>query len=333
MKDFDKQNAEVRVFLDTVLDSRKALLVVGAGCSVDLGYPSWSSLLNILKGKFAPDIKLPVTDPARTAYEIKKAANLAFSDLTVYERTVEDIFRPKEPNCLPFHCELVRLGFAGIATVNYDTVLESAISTAFSDKHSYCQTLNLCHLDDRHRIERYLRKLYDPPERPTAILHLHGTYDKPENLVLSWDDYECHYNDASRNDQLTVDASKGEGFTFHRRVLWSLLTTRSLVFAGFGSDDAYFNNMMDVWHSDFNLREERAHVAIVGVTSESERERWDNYLYRKGVLPLFYDVPPDNPSNHRALHSIVHEIASRRHVQYQAQPSLSKLNARMLDMR
>lgn len=333
MKDFDKQNAEVRAFLETLLDSKKALLVVGAGCSVDLGYPSWPILVELLRAKFAPNLGPSCDSPAHAAYEIKKAAKVASGDLIAYERTIEEIFRPKETNCRPFHCELVKLGFAGIATVNYDVVLETAVSAAFADRYSFCPSLNLCHLDDRHRIERHLRRLYDPPERPTDILHLHGTYDKPENLVLSWDDYECHYNGATRDDQLTVDTSKGAGFTFHRRVLWSLLTTRSLVFVGFGSDDRYFNDMMDVWHTDFNLRDECAHVAIVGITSENERERWDEYLYGKGVRPLFYDVPSDNPTNHRILHSMVHQMAVRRHVQYGVQPPLSAVTARTLDLR
>lgn len=332
MKDYDKQNEEVRKILVELLNTGQALLVVGAGCSLDLRYPSWPQLLDMLKSKFAPQLLLP-EDPSLAAYEIKKAAKKSSGDLVVYERTIESIFSPKESNCQPFHCELVRLGFAGIATVNYDMVLEASVSAAFADRYPYCPALNMCCPEDRHRIEQYLRKLYKPPERPTDILHLHGTYNRPGHLVLSWDDYECHYNGASRDENLVVAPSKGPGFTFHRRVLWSLLTTRSLVFVGFGSDDKYFNGMMEVWHSDFDLHEEWAHIAIVGVSSDEEREKWDSFLCRNSVRPIFYHVPGDNRTNHRALHSMIHEIATLRGVQYQTQPSLDDLNARLLDMK
>ena len=336
----DDQNEQNKQKLISLLKTKRALLIVGAGSSVFADYPTWKQLLSELAGQFHPNLELTDSkDKTVLADEIKAQAEKD-NRRDEYRTFLVQKFKPKRITHACFHENLVRLGFCGIATFNYDPVLECAITACTKIR---CETIDLCSTDTRCRVFDYLRAL-NPNECMSHVLHLHGFYKNPKEIILTRTEYKSAYGDietriaaasspvANKQCSPAIAALGDEPLdTLHRKIIWSLLAMHPVLFVGFGVKDEFFLDTLRIVQRDFGLYQETAHFALMDYTDVSERDgttdkdKKEEHLRRFGIGPIFYNAPA--PEDHTGLQRVVSELA--RAVGVPADLSLEERNRRM----
>ena len=287
--------------LKSILQERNPVLMVGAGSSKIVDYPSWSELIDELN-LLAPSLnKTDGEDILEYADRIKNQLKEE-GKIEQYYDYLRDRFKPNNGKHFDdFHRSLLNLGFTGIVTTNYDIVLERAASSC----GDWCDPIDLCSLDNKYIIFKYLRSISRKQER-NIILHLHGCYNNPKKIILTRKDYLHAYGEIitkEEEDEINEEMIKyGQALqTFHRKVIWSLLATHTLVFIGFSMNDEFFMRILEIVKEDFNLDSEPMHFAIM---SDRDKERTSKYLESKGVFPLFYP----HTNDHLGLQNLIFKI-------------------------
>jgi len=300
-----------------LLRERRGVLMVGAGSSAIIGYPPWKELANELREKVAPDLPELPEEPMPTSDDIlkhldriKKSAANNPEKIEEYYRVLDRTFAPRKDcqNHTKFHSTLIELGFCGLVTTNYDTVLESAAGEVCKGKCNYCEPIDLCDKGRRYRVFDFLRSL-SPENLCTSVLHLHGCYNNPKEIILTGEDYLDKYGiklqekDAAPNAGRILDS-------FHRKVIWSLLVMHPLVFVGFSMSDPFFMDLLNIALQDFSLRGDTVHLAIMGYSDDDEREEIKRRLKYYGVQPVFYYAPKDKDGtvDHRGLQNMISHL-------------------------
>lgn len=145
---------------------------------------------------------------------------------------VRDILKKKNPTDFS-KCELPHLVLADLPlsiylTTNYDDFMVRALQMKGKDaKSEYC------------RWNRYISKEPDrikedfiPSINTPLVYHLHGTWDVPESLVLTEDDYL----------DFLVNVTENKDQSLHHRISRSMTGT-SLIFIGYRLDDLSFRTI------------------------------------------------------------------------------------------
>ena len=345
------QNEQNKQDLISLLKEKRALLFVGAGSSAFAGYPTWKQLLSKLAEEFAP--RIAATDPAEyadLADQIKESAEKS-GRLEEYHKFLECMFQHRATGVshTQFHAQLVNLGFSGVVTLNYDLVLESAITEA--SHAAGCpimpETIDLCAEGRQYRVFRFLRSIR-PADCHTCVLHLHGCCNNPRQLILTREEYLRAYEGrrSKADAELLAMVRERQGSlsnarfkeqdrvlgTLHRKVIWSLLAVFPLVFVGFGMTDQFFLDILRIVQSDLALYSEPAHFALMGCRSDEDRETKSRELGTLGVRPVYYHVPEPQPpvgdEDHRGLLHLVSELADSVGVTV-ASPTIDQLSKRM----
>ena len=170
---------------------RRPLLLVGSGSSQFVGYPSWPRLLDELRERVVPELPFPAgLDLLQKASFIRNGLE-SFDNRRdrqrQYRQYLEATFRQRTgaPNHAPFHRTLVQLPFCGVASTNYDPVIESAINSLRFQKglDSECHAIDLCG-HKPHRVFEFLRSLTDDGD-PSAVLHIHSYWENADDLILT----------------------------------------------------------------------------------------------------------------------------------------------------
>ena len=287
-----KRHTELKYQLIELIRSGEAILIVGAGSSRRVGYPDWPQLLRDLgdlagrcDGSFKPNEKRIDCEPLEYAQDIKSHIKQMVGDLREYHALLERLFEPRtfSPDQFQFHKTLVALPFKGILTTNYDVVLEEAIKvTRQLSAYENSFTINR---NTAGQVHRFFLAMNDPDELPVA--HLHGIYDDPTKIILSSEDYKEAYGrsvvvkETSRlinyleslivspflrfsffNSHIENQVQRSTEWTFHRKLLWSILATRRVVFIGFGMKDPYFKKMLETVAKDLWRGNKPVHFAI-----------------------------------------------------------------------
>lgn len=297
--------------LVTLLKTNEAMLMVGAGSSMRVGYPSWKQLISDLGNHLNPPV--PANgDLIQIAEEIKKRL-IAVGRGQEYEKFLNRTFGPKQPAFDDAHLIMLGLGFSGIVTSNYDPVLESAMNEIFQSQgdRKHCEAIDLCDDRRRHELHDFLHAV-SSRQHQTSILHLHGYYQNPSGLVLTQLDYNQVYGDlvvSTEIDQKQV-VQQSSLDTFHKKVLYALLATKSFVFVGFSLNDPFFDAMLRIVHKDFGLGGDVYHCAILSHSSDEDRIESIEKLLNHGILPIFYFVPPGS-RDHSGLLRLLQEIAHK----------------------
>ncbi len=294
------ENASAINDLITILKQKKAILMVGAGSSKFMGYPLWEELLNELKNEFAQDL-ISTENFQEFANKIKTRV-IERKRLSEYHKFLSRKFGPKSNGRThdDFHINLVNLGFKGVVTTNYDVVIESAISDSENnDKFcSICEPVDLCDKKS-YPVSDFLRSLSNP-SNINKVLHLHGYYKEPERIILTENDYQIKYGNfdtSGKSQHAPLD-------TLHRKVIWSILATQSVVFVGFRMTDPFFMPMLKIVQNDLDLQGDKIHFAILPNTDQQEA---DLLIQQYCVQPIFYDVIEGDHSN---LKQVIFDIAS-----------------------
>ena len=285
--------------------------MVGAGSSALVEYPLWGELINKLGEMFAPDLPEPASDNILTHSDQIKENIVRSGRTSEYYKYLDRIFGPHEDreNYTDFHCALIKLGFCGLVTTNYDKVLEHAAGAANGGtNYRICESIDLCDKDKRYRVFKFLRSL--SPENPyTSVLHLHGCHDNPQEIILTERDYFEKYGMKTHEE----DSPPGPGRildSFHRKVIWSLLVTHPHVFVGFSMNDPFFTDLLKIVRHDFSLDGDNVHFAIMGYSDSDERKQTANRLKSKGIQPVFYHTPKyrNGIVDHRGLQNMIFEL-------------------------
>jgi len=320
--------------LQAALVSSNAVLMVGAGCSVDLGYPLLPNLISLMRSALIPDIAIPnLPDDKSRAFFIKcKCQDAHNGNLEPYWRFLRDRFLPRFPTHQQFHCDLVSLKFAGFVTTNYDTVIESAIGQEFSPERRPCEPINLCDVNEHYRVLEFLRELGNSHSDRYRVLHLHGHYNRPENIILARDEYERFYTHRTLKADWTFVSNNAHPETsLHHKVIWSLLATKTVVFIGFGLEDEFFNDVLSVWRQDFRLVAERPHIAIMGLNRTDDPLHKQANLKQAGITPIFYEILGEDDKDHSELYRLVTELAEPFR-KSKVPPSANEVTRRTLEL-
>jgi len=297
------------VTLAKCLASEKPLLMVGAGLSKLVDYPLWRELLDELK----------------CALDSSVARNHEFLVGKLYDRYADELIRlAKRPEDLvPFirkrfgpqdgsplfdpdvHLPLLELPFCGVVTTNYDSVLEHAATAHLAQEipsgidagntelsRLNCQPTDLCNQNHRTPVFDLLRRFACPEARPyrNEVLHLHGHYDTPNSIILTYSDYLAKYGPLLPGGKTEPSGN----VPFHHKVIWSLLVSHPFVFVGFGMEDPYFMKMQEIIRAEFRLGTgyiQARHFAVIPsheVTPDLNKE-----LMQSAILPVPYDLPED----------------------------------------
>jgi len=267
-----------------------------------------------LAGKFSPGLPVGV-DALAEVDQIEQIA-LDSGRREEYWKFLDDAFcaQSRTLGDLRFHRSLISLGFAGLATTNYDPTLEQACDLEYRELNlTRCEEIDLREPDPRYRVFRFLRSLAVEPHH-RYVLHLHGFHRWPARLILGGKSYEAAYGHRHAEPDDTLR-------TFHRKVLYAVLATRPVVFVGFGMADPFFVEVLRLLKRDFVLTDEPAHFAImpyevdaVSTATEHERrvahDREQAVIREKlpnGVQPVFYHAPD---GNHDELPGLIADLAS-----------------------
>ena len=314
-------NTERKRELIELVASGEAILIVGAGSSVRVGYPDWPNLLKQLEdlairvgNDFKPDEEKRKKDPLVYAEDIKSHIHNKTGCLGEYHDWLYELFQPKFPAFDEFHRLLVKLPVRGILTTNYDTVLKEALlkkKRETEEKEEKASLIDETPLvigkDPPRLIHEFLLARNNDPKIPQRIAHLHGMYRNPESIILSYNDYIKNYS--LRVGQVDQFQSGKDIWTLHRKFLWSVLATRRVIFVGFSMDDPYLNKMLETVSADLWGWDKSIHFAIMSISpdsAEDSKDKAERLKNKYGVDTVFYE---DSDGSHLRLDHMVAEIA------------------------
>jgi hypothetical protein len=313
-----------------LLGEQNMLLFAGAGLSIDAGYPLWGRYLAELEkelGAVAP----PTKDPLEKADWIRRTFRDKGRD-NDYLAHLQRTFGPKP--AIPYSSlqrALIKFGFRGVITTNYDPTLVNALSVEnIAAGRSVCTALDLGE-SRTYDVFDFLRLA---ARQPTAefVLHVHGVYNKPDRIVLTASDYHKRYGDfeAVGSDHLPVNRALEN---IPRKVIWALLVTYSTLFVGFSLDDPALRHILDVTSADFQRGQYLDHFAIVGAESDDEERKLTDAWRAHGITPIFYRVvsSPGLGSDHSNLKTLVAGLADQLHLDHGLDP-IGAFTDRMLDL-
>lgn len=261
--------------------------MTGAGLSFWAGYPLWSELLRRLEARVVEVRDQAVNvDYIRRCYEhstLKLAHILGHELGDQFLPFLRAQFGPEGGRVLSqVILQFASLPFRQHLTLNYDDSLERAHPNGLLTCGSVTAANRIAEIEFLERC--------DDPEYGKKVLHCHGLYsDRLDGLILTESGYAAVYQDSA----------------FLKNVYWSLLSTRRLLFAGFGFTDKDFLVTFNAWKRDTRVREEHLmHFAIYGL-----RDHEDDVAVRARLSgdyridSIFYDVLPGH--NHQGFADIV----------------------------
>ncbi len=264
--EFGEANRYAYEKLVHALAAKPAVALVGAGFSRRVGYPLWPGFLSILRTRAFdanPTQAALLEKIDRSDNMLVKAGRLKkvlgpelFADLIV------EVFGPRTPQHDEVHRSFVSLPFRHFLTTNYDPVIEEAYRAVRGKR------LSAILVDDECRA--FLPRMGLHETEPHCI-HLHGSTARPDDVILTLDDYNRFYQQEQTKFLLNTIC------TFH-----------TVVFIGFSFSDL---DLMGRFRDLANLLggSEARHAAILespDIEKLEARRIELNDLYQ--VEPIFY---------------------------------------------
>jgi len=328
-----KENEKKRKKLTELILSEQAILVVGAGSSVDLDYPKWAELLNKLEvlakscgNDFQRDEEEKKNNPLDYVDKIKDHIKKSHSHLNKYNNEIHTLFSPKNegPHFTELHKHLVELPFKGILTTNYDTVLECALQKDCPEDYAGQAPLTV-NEEMPKPVSKFFLSL-DSKRLPKQILHLHGYYETPSHIILSKKDYIKSYGLKPKGESGEFEEIS-PSWSLHRKALWSILATRLSVWLGFSMTDPYLKKMLEMVSDDLWRWDEPTHFALMSISSENaDINKKDADLLKRnyGMEIVFYENTKKDHSGLKQYIELVYERYKRKKDQSERPKSLKE---------
>jgi hypothetical protein len=279
---------------------RRPLALLGAGTSVDSGYPDWYRLLGILEEKAKVQGISPkymsylrtLNDPAWQAEEYRRIiGEHAFCDVVASE------FAPRGEIGETLQI-VAQLGFRHLLTTNYDSCIERAYAGRGK--------LRVMDWAEDANLRQFFLDLSADPEE-TYLLYLHGRYYDPARVILTESSYAGRY---MRSD----DA---------RNKLFAIFLTQPVVFIGFSVNDPDLNHLMREVNARLGTGKPQ-HFALIGYEVEEQQQLIRSRFQGKyGIAPVFYRITrnDDRSENHGCLVDLLSAVHQEVH---QAPPRLKR---------
>ncbi len=254
----------------------KPIAFVGAGISVDAGYPDWKILLDQLHRCAFPDRGngSDRADIARSKDGLWRAEVYRQTLGKKYHRALANIIKvrnlQRKSHGLAQHVSA--LGWAHYLTTNYETVLSDAVNKTCNG-----QKPGEVDAQDIGDMRRFLAEIN---RADTHVIYLHGRMTEPESIILTEADYLRRYRGTQRAE----------------RELFAVLATREVVFIGFSLSDPDLAEILRVMRGEESG--EPRHFALLPLENADDEAVQREYYRRKfGVDTIFY-LKTDN---HRQL--------------------------------
>lgn len=264
----ENDSKEFKALVKAMKETPTPLLLVGAGVSVDSGYPSWKKLIEQLKEKATISPKYHkylenLNDPPWQAEEYER-----FIGKKGFASFIEETFKPKD-KIGSLHQAISKLPFRHILTTNYDPCIEQA----FGNK------LNVVRWEDSKRLSRFFIDISRQTQKP-YLVYLHGTYKNSKNIILTESCYAKRY---VRTDNTSMK-------------LYAILLTQPFVFIGFSVNDPDLNNILREVNARLGGVKAR-HFAFIGYEMIDEKELIiKRFKHKYGITPILYKVVDNNHS-------------------------------------
>jgi len=205
---------------------------VGAGLSIDAGYPSWDGLINELIGEAEKVTWIPKDKIAEYKKLIGDSSKFLFlaEELRVelgslFTKYMEQRFQFELHRHTKNHEFIVRTECSLIVTINYDDLIEQAYNAVYGiypNAFIYSQA--------REAANNFWKDRF-------FILKAHGDAKRDiDTLILSQKDY-----------RKTLYREPG-----YRSLLQSIFTTKSIFFVGVSLNDPEFNQLLDFLHDSYH---------------------------------------------------------------------------------
>jgi hypothetical protein len=327
-----EENAEIdEGRLQRLLDHLRAqrlVLFVGAGLSKRLGYPLWVEYLEALEAELGATIDPRPESVLEWCEEIKRGFG-AGDRKDDYEAHIEQTFgRDGRQPYDTLHLSLIRLGFRGFVTTNFDPALANTI-TAVSGGGSSCESLDLGE-PRPFAVFDFLRAL-SAGVAQNAVLHLHGYYRHPERVVLAASDYRARYGDYESLGEDERPAQRALN-TIAIKVTWAILVTHPVLFVGFSLSDEALRYLLRVTQADFFRGRHLDHFALVPSRSDEEEATLDEAWMRFGITPIYYRVVDSELGvDHSNLDALIEFLGRELGVEVATDP-LTAFTATMLEL-
>ena len=162
-------------------------MLAGAGVAVQAGFPTWAELLDELGEELKPTRtpeELSVLKSQRDNLWRAEEYRLRLGESAYFEflrRRFAPTDRPVPADLLT----LAKLNWKHVFTTNYDLTLERAYESA------YPKNANKLDWGNRDEVRAFLGRLDEGRYR--YFIHIHGRFDKPEEIVLTYRDYVRRY--------------------------------------------------------------------------------------------------------------------------------------------
>lgn len=207
-------SAEVKIFLENVIDAKKLVFFVGAGISVPAGYPLWGlatrEALKKARSKGLDDAAATYAEDKykkEQYYEVFQILQDELPEPTFYG-IAEEVFRGRDQTG-DTHRRLVKLDCRGIITTNFDSCLEVACAQEGKG-------IPLCDIAEAMASDKFY------------VVKPHGSIVSPRSMVLS------------RNDWKRV----GDNRDF-KELLAQCVSSNQVAFLGYSMRDPDFNRNWD----------------------------------------------------------------------------------------
>jgi hypothetical protein len=170
--------------LKELFKEKKIIPFIGAGMSISTGVPSWGEFLRSVQKETRTDRFYFEELLSQGKFE-EAAQYLDDCSPSHLQEQLDNIFGRKylfnEINGVV--CLLPKIfNNTPIITTNYDNILSTVYQQC---NYPFSDELNGLYLEDLYN------KLLD---KQNFLLKIHGTFDKPQNRILTKNDYDKHYN-------------------------------------------------------------------------------------------------------------------------------------------
>lgn len=264
--------------LKSVFAQKETVLFIGSGISMWSGLPSWTELIEKL-AQFIETSggKADLVRAEAQNGDFLQAASYGFDQLTKQQigEFIRDACRYGVAKPDEIHRKIVSLGPRCFITTNYDNLIEKSLDKWQPDQ--FYRSVTNRHLTETAEIV-HVRAI-------DFIFKPHGDAGDIKSIILTREQYRQLLPQGERHDAL--------------KSLEKLLTTRQVVYLGFGLRDPDFLYVRDILANTYKGGIPD-HYAIMADISDAERDYWRrNY----GIHLVNYATTelPDKTRNHTGL--------------------------------
>lgn len=235
---------------------------IGAGISVECGFPTWKGHL-IQQGRTSgiePQHVKELLDNGQYETVIEEIEQKGFRDAFIQE--IKDVFS-KTGEMTQTTLRLTELFTDTIITTNYDHILEQAFDTGAANN---IQLLDSSNILDKPEIDK------------TTIIKLHGDIKQPARCIIS----NNQYNEAYGNGTLDMTKPIPRVLSYHYR-------TSSLLFLGCSLNRDRTMEVFQAVKTHMGDTDRPQHFSLESMPdTEEELTKRNGYLLSFGITPIWF---------------------------------------------